>query len=242
MYQYANCLKKNLVKDYLKSESTKNPLSSTNFSIYIDVWCSLNRRFLQRMFNPNYDLLKANWSPFQPVEWLLPLLTEFSGWRTDLQEIKNHVYSWSNFSDVIFVADFPSLYLENYVATDLSNVTLTVLSGEVVLETNVYKKQARVRQKIGKGSSVPLKSGSFHRIHTVSTTPSSYMYTYINETRNIEQYASKNEVNCTIKSPFPILEDLTSRIENLKMMFQIIVKSILNILFGIPMDRRVRIH
>lgn len=82
-------------------------ITSEDISIFIDVWCSLNKRFQQRMFDPNYDLLKANWSPFTKVEWLIPLLTQYSNLRSSLSDIQKHVYSWSNYSDVLFVADFP---------------------------------------------------------------------------------------------------------------------------------------
>lgn len=82
-------------------------ITSENISIYLDVWCSLNGRFQQRMFNPNYDLLQANWSPFEPVEWLLPLLTEYSELRKRIATIQQEVYSWSNYSDALFIADFP---------------------------------------------------------------------------------------------------------------------------------------
>lgn len=59
------------------------------------------------MYDPNYDLLKANWSPFKPVEWLLPLLSEYSNFRAIMTKISEEVYSWSNYSDVLFIADFP---------------------------------------------------------------------------------------------------------------------------------------
>lgn len=78
----------------------------------MDVWCSLNGRFQQRMYDPNYDLIKANWSPFKPVEWLLPLLTEYNGLRSKLKKIQHEVYSWSNFTDVLFISDFPGECVE----------------------------------------------------------------------------------------------------------------------------------
>ena len=54
---------------------------SSNISIYVDVWCSLNGRFQQRMFQPNIDILNAEWHPFKPVSFLVPLLTQFSSYR-----------------------------------------------------------------------------------------------------------------------------------------------------------------
>lgn len=88
------------------------PIVSSNISIYVDVWCSLNKRFKQRMYDPTYDLLKSNWSPFEPVEWLLPLLTKYSNFRKKINEISEEVYSWSNNSDVLFIADFPGRFLK----------------------------------------------------------------------------------------------------------------------------------
>lgn len=61
------------------------------------------------MFDPRVDLLLAKWSPFQPVSWLMPLLTEFSSWRDKMSQIEQQVFQWSNFSDILFVADFPGI-------------------------------------------------------------------------------------------------------------------------------------
>lgn len=54
---------------------------SNNISIYIDVWCSLNGRFHQRMFDPTVDILKTDWNVFQPVSYLMPLLSNLSYYR-----------------------------------------------------------------------------------------------------------------------------------------------------------------
>ncbi|PNF20657.1 hypothetical protein B7P43_G03021 [Cryptotermes secundus] len=61
----------------------------------------------QRMFDPRVDLLTADWSPIKEVSWLMPLLTEFSSWRKQITKLEKEIYSWSEYSDVIFVADFP---------------------------------------------------------------------------------------------------------------------------------------
>lgn len=91
----------------LEVKEISNYITSDNISVYVDVWCSLNKRFQQRMYDPNYDLLRANWSPFESVEWLMPVLMEYSGFRTTMNDISREVYSWSNNSDVLFIADFP---------------------------------------------------------------------------------------------------------------------------------------
>lgn len=59
------------------------------------------------MYDPNYDLLRAEWSVFEPAPWLLPLLSEYSDYRATITDIQKHVYSWSNYTDVLFIADFP---------------------------------------------------------------------------------------------------------------------------------------
>lgn len=41
----------------------------TNISVYTDIWCSLNGRFQQRMFNPNQDIINAEWHPFETISW-----------------------------------------------------------------------------------------------------------------------------------------------------------------------------
>lgn len=95
------------VSQSIQPETNLNFITSENISIYIDVWCSMNGRFQQRMYDPNYDLLKANWSPFKPVEWLLPVLSELNDFRELIKDITQEVYSWSNQSEVLFIADFP---------------------------------------------------------------------------------------------------------------------------------------
>lgn len=105
VHQYARCLNEKL------SARTRQEggHSELNISIFMDIWCSLNGRFTQRMFDPKVDLLKVSWSPFKPVSFLMPLLDEALDWRSTLQDIKTDVHSWNNYSDVIFSADFPGI-------------------------------------------------------------------------------------------------------------------------------------
>lgn len=98
LIQFAQCAKRNI------DRKTDHP---TNISIHVDVWCSLNGRFHQRMFDPTVDLLTVEWSPFQQVPWIMPLLTELSDWREKLREIEEAVYGLSNETEIIFIADFP---------------------------------------------------------------------------------------------------------------------------------------
>ncbi|XP_076231158.1 gamma-glutamyl carboxylase isoform X2 [Calliopsis andreniformis] len=186
--QYATCLKDNLIrqeKQIFKTEQKGKNWSrlSSNLSIYIDVWCSLNGRFQQRIFDPNVDLLTVDWHPFKPISFLMPLLSQYNSYRHKLEEIQQEVYTWSNNTDVLFVADFPGMHLDNYIANNFTNVTLTVLEGEVV-----YSNENQTNSIImPKASSISIKTGQFHRVKTTSVYPACYMYTYNNRKKESEE-------------------------------------------------------
>lgn len=57
-----------------------------------------------RIFDPRIDIVKADWSPFRPNSWLMPLLVDLSPWRTKFEEIEG---SLDNQTEVVFIADFP---------------------------------------------------------------------------------------------------------------------------------------
>lgn len=107
VHQYARCLRENLMDDAERFRVGNERVISENISIYVDVWCSMNGRFTQRIFDPKVDILKAEWGPFRKVPYLMPLLDEALDWRADLEKMKKEVHSWNNYSDVIFLADFP---------------------------------------------------------------------------------------------------------------------------------------
>ncbi|CAH1954167.1 unnamed protein product [Acanthoscelides obtectus] len=246
--QYANCLKRNLMESFKnnsasneqKSSRTKHrQISSENLSVYIDVWCSLNKRFQQRMYNPNYDLLKAKWSPFNPVEWLLPVLTEYNNFRKTMNEIAKKVYTWSNDSDVLFIADFPGMYLENYIDDNMQNLTLTVLEGKVVYEIEDDDLQQSAGVVLSKYDSIPVENGVFHKIHTVSDTPACYMYTYVNfEKRDEEEEYKEPQYNRRSYAPFPVLEDFSERKAAVARMWKHISGAIEYFLFNKPYNIR----
>lgn len=251
--QLSHCLKERLLSD-LKATATTNEdtilqrkprhITSENISIYIDVWCSLNGRFQQRMYNPNYDLLKANWSPFKPVEWLLPLLNEYSGLRDKMVEIQEQVYSWSNYTDVLFIADFPGMFLENYITPDLTNITLTVLEGSVIYEFEDEETGQSMGVNLKKGDSYPMEAESFHRIHTTSKIPSCFMYTYVNGTKEAlgGSEITSPKPKHVMKSPFPLVEDLEERWNNFLRMIGHISNSFLHVMYHKPLIRRSRFN
>ncbi|RZF35606.1 hypothetical protein LSTR_LSTR005134 [Laodelphax striatellus] len=125
LLQYAHCIERNIVDEHPNMK---------NISVHVDVWYSLNGRFQQRMFDPRVDLLRADWSPFEKVEFLLPLLSDLTHWRRKIMDIREEIWKWSNRSDALFVADFPGMSMESYMNGELRNVSLTALEGVIVLE------------------------------------------------------------------------------------------------------------
>lgn len=65
---------------------------------------------------------------------LMPLLSDLSPWRKSIINFRQEVHNWSNFSEALFVADFPGLHLENFISSEFSNISVTVLRGVVVVE------------------------------------------------------------------------------------------------------------
>ncbi|KAF4108036.1 vitamin K-dependent gamma-carboxylase [Onychostoma macrolepis] len=162
--QYATCLSENLPH-----------FNISDPEIYFDVWVSINDRFQQRIFDPRVDIVKADWSPFRPNSWLMPLLVDLSPWRTKFEEIEG---SLDNQTEVVFIADFPGLYLENFVSEDLGNTSVQVLEGLVNVEIVDEKKNYSLQP----GEKMQIPAGAYHKVYTVSEGPSCYMYIYVNTT------------------------------------------------------------
>ncbi|XP_020825102.1 vitamin K-dependent gamma-carboxylase [Phascolarctos cinereus] len=162
--QYAMCLNR-LLPNYNVSEP----------QIYFDVWVSINDRFQQRLFDPRVDIVQAAWSPFRPTPWLQPLLLDLSPWREKFQEIESTL---DNHTEVVFIADFPGLHLENFVSEDLGNTSIQLLRGEVTVELVAEQRNLSLQE----GDRVQLPAGEYHKVYTVSQGPSCYMYIFVNTT------------------------------------------------------------
>lgn len=216
-HQYVNCIHRNLQEDYLRNVNTV--LSSANLSIYLDIWCSLNGRFQQRIFDPSVDIVQAKWSPFERTHWTKPLLQQFSSMRPQMLQIAREVLQWNNYTDVMFIADFPGLQMDSFISSDLDNVTLTVLEGQIdFFETSDGEKA----KGIGKGQTIPISSGKFHHIRTIGDTPSCYMYIYVNRTM---QYLTENssielaDEDMVQKPLLPLWSELGNRLKNYRKFF-----------------------
>lgn len=146
----------------------------------MDIWRSMNHRFNQRQIDPRVNLLKAEWSPLKQTSWLMPLLTDLNDWRTKIDEIGDSITKENEFIDLTFVADFPGLHLENYVAKRL-NATIEVLNGQVNVETD-----KDTNYTLNVGDKLQLPPGNYHKVYTISDQPSCYLYMFLNETAKMQ--------------------------------------------------------
>ncbi|XP_059471384.1 vitamin K-dependent gamma-carboxylase isoform X2 [Neocloeon triangulifer] len=233
VYQWAKCVQKNLL----------DTQGMNDVSIFLDVLSSLNGRFQQRMYDPRVDLTKVVWSPFEEPKWTLPLLTDLSSWRIKLPEIENQIFAWSNYSDVLFVADFPGLSMENFISEGLGNISLTVLEGEVEFEQNTLLSEREVVRKaiVRPGEAVDVESKAFHHIKTISLTPSCYMYTFVNETAQKLKNNYDDYVPNSGEISKGVYEAILIRFRSIKLSGSLIWNAILNLVFGVPVPRRVKI-
>lgn len=234
-YQYAHCIRNNIETEH-KRDPVKSPLSSTNISIYFDIWCSMNGRFQQRVYDPRVDLLTAKWSPFETTDWSLPLLNELNHMRPILRSIADDVLAWNNYSDVMFVADFPGLTLDNFISPDLTNISLIILEGNVRYksdnEDDLYFLTA--------GESISITAGVTHHVTTIGVKPSCYLYTYINMTMQQENIVLDDDVEMTNKIKLPLWQEFWTRVEHYKSFLKHMGNSLLYLLYGVPIPMNVR--
>jgi vitamin K-dependent gamma-carboxylase len=76
------------------------------------------------------------------------------------------------------------LTMENFIASGLGNVTLTVLKGDVEFIQNSKGSDTRILREVSlsTGESTAVTGEAFHHIKTVSSHPSCYMYSFVNVT------------------------------------------------------------
>lgn len=242
--QYAECIQRNIgriAQEETQSNDKEQLISPENISIYFDIWCSMNSRFQQRVFDPRVDILKAKWSPFVETSWVLPILSELTVLRPELNDLTQRVYQWNNYSDVLFIADYPGLSLNNYVVDSADNVTLTVLRGSVQLSYD--KSQGSLDEKpspvvvLTQGQSAAIEKQRFHNILVTSETPASYMYTYTNLTMSS---GGTDEDNTTHKSLLPLWDETRERWNKFEMFFRHVLNSLMYEIYGVPMPLRIR--
>ncbi|XP_034121335.1 vitamin K-dependent gamma-carboxylase isoform X2 [Drosophila guanche] len=231
--QYAKCIEENIQNRQVKG----GPSIGSNISIYFDIWCSMNGRFQQRSFDPRVDLLKAPWSPFETTSWSLPLLNELNHMRPKLRTIENEVLAWNNYSDVIFVADFPGLTLINFISPDLINCTLTILEGNVRYKSEVERESYFLTA----GKSIGLQSNITHFVTTIGQKPASYLFTYTNKTMLEQDIASEEETAAESERPLlPLWREFEQRVANYQQFLEHIGNCLLYLLYDVPIPLAVR--
>lgn len=74
--------------------------------------------------------------------------------------------------------------MENFIASGIGNVTLTVLKGDVKFLQNARGSDTKILREVSlsSGESTEVTGEAFHHIKTVSSQPSCYMYTFVNVT------------------------------------------------------------
>uniref|UniRef100_A0A1A9W7G3 HTTM-like domain-containing protein n=1 Tax=Glossina brevipalpis TaxID=37001 RepID=A0A1A9W7G3_9MUSC len=233
--QYAQCIRNNLQLLHFE-KSNAISITSLNISIYIDVWCSMNGRLMQRVFDPRVDLLTADWFPFKRTAWSLPLLDEFKYIRPKLLTISNEVYNWNNATDVLFIADFPGLTLKNMLPPDIINTTLTILEG------NVRYDEVELNESyfLTAGKSLTISGGVAYHVTTVGLSPAIYMLTYTNKTILEETITLEDKSNSPKKPWLPLLQEFKARLENYKRFLQHMGNCVLYLLYGVPIPLQLR--
>lgn len=93
--QFAQCIKRQL-----------HPQKT--YSLYLDVWSSLNGRFSQRMYDSRQDLFRVRWSPWRHNHaWVLPLISNQRRWRDRYGPTHPHLEPEArNGSMSVYISDF----------------------------------------------------------------------------------------------------------------------------------------
>lgn len=234
--QHAECVHKNLLRG-IEQTNGQSSISPHNVSIHYDIWCSLNGRFQQRVFNPNTDVLAAEWSPFRETDWVLPLISELTHFRPRILHLTNEVLMWSEYSDVLFIADFPGFHLDNFITKELDNVTLTILEGAVKLK---YEDNSQILT-LHPNESIVLKKNVFHQLHVTSKTPASYMYTFLNQTSTNETSKKDDDQSLSLYAPFVVIRsEVKERWKKFQLFIGHVANSLLYLVYGVPMPKRVQ--
>ncbi|CAF2352096.1 unnamed protein product [Rotaria sp. Silwood2] len=93
-----------------------------------------------------------------------------------MQQIENSLSIKGQNVLIMFVVDFPGRFFENYISPDL-NTAIEVLESEIPVHMISLKKN--ITLNVGQNISVP--SEDYHNVYTISSTPSCYMYVYLNQ-------------------------------------------------------------
>lgn len=120
--------------------------------------------------------------------------------------------------------------MENYIHKDLTNVSVTGLAGDIFVEID------QTNKSLNPGENIYIPERRFHKIYTVSETPSCYMYVYTNNT-SPQPEASDPPV---IQKTNQFARELWKRWENFKQAVRLVSNALLHVFFSLPMAKQVR--
>lgn len=122
------------------------------------------------------------------------------------------------------------------------DVIVEIAEGKTVQPTTNMKEKIS-RHRITKDESVDIPARVFHMVHTVSETPACYMYSYINRTRQLqEQEASGTPQTTQVNQKNTGLwKEFAFRMQNIARAIGLVSNALLNVLYSVPMVKRVRV-
>ena len=120
--------------------------------------------------------------------------------------------------------------MENIFTENVSNVSITVLQGDIIYEEILGDK--KTQELLKENESKSIKINRLHRIHVKGQKPAIYIYTYLNILANHSITVKKPvpAINFKHKSPFPLVENSQIRIQNIVSTFNMISECIYNFL------------
>merc|ERR1712066_953938 len=150
-------------------------------------------------YDSEINILDSNWKWNEKPIYTLPLLSGYDDWRPKIREMQRDFMNRSEYTEVTFIADFPGMFLENFLNTDLGNTTVEVLDGSIEVE---LVDQESKKHKLGVGEQMKLPADEFHNVHVIGENPACYMYIYENTThkefvegmRGIETKIEENNI------------------------------------------------
>merc|ERR1711981_976277 len=148
--------------------------------LYFDVWKTMNKRFNQRVYKSDINILESGWKWNEKPVYTLPLLSGYDDWRPRIKNMTKNMMNQSEYTEVTFIADFPGMYLENFLNADLGNTTIEVLGGHIKVELVDQEEGKFTELTVGDRKALP--ADEFHNVHVIGDNPACYMYIYENTT------------------------------------------------------------
>ncbi|OWF46370.1 vitamin K-dependent gamma-carboxylase-like [Mizuhopecten yessoensis] len=168
LLQFTKCLARKVDDD--------GSLAGT-FAITYDIWVKVNSRVRRRLYDPNKDMLTAEWNLFSKTDWVFPPLPDY--W--EMRKKKFEMIEEFNETAFRFQSDLPG-YTDEIEINNKSNFTIGILKGKVIIEDPVLSHNVTLED----GESYLLPPREQFLVHTVSDVPS-----YISISRPLDMKFSR---------------------------------------------------